>query len=197
MLRADIRRTYDLLSGPAWKRWLVCLRAPGVQAVIVLRFGQWLARQPRAVEMFFGPLYLLLSHHIRTTWGIDIPRSVRIGPGLYIGHFGGIILSPDVRAGANLSLSHDVTLGISGRGMNVGTPTFGDDVYIAPGARVFGKVTVGHNVKIGANAVIHRDVPDNAVVALDPGFRIVSFKGNRPVPPLAEVAGDESAPPAL
>lgn len=181
MLRDDIRRTYDLLEGGPLKRWIGCLRAPGVQAVVVLRFGQWMKRQPRVVELAFAPLYLLLAHHIRATWGIDLPRSVEIGPGFYIGHFGGVILSPAVRAGANLTLSHDVTLGISGRGANAGTPVLGDDVYIAPGARVFGKVTIGNNVKIGANAVVHRDLPDNAIAVLDPGFTIISYRGNKPV----------------
>ena len=55
----------------------------------------------------------------------------------------------------------------------------GDNVYMAPGAKIFGKITIGNNVKIGANAVIHKDIPDNAVVVLDPGFKIVSFKGNQ------------------
>ncbi len=44
---------------------------------------------------------------------------------------------------------------------------------------MFGKISVGSNVKIGANAVIYKDIPDNAIVVLDPGFKIVSYKGNR------------------
>ena len=51
-------------------------------------------------------------------------------------------------------------------------------VYLAPGARVFGKISIGNNVKIGANAVVYKDIPDNAIVVLDPGFKIVSYKGN-------------------
>jgi serine O-acetyltransferase len=58
----------------------------------------------------------------------------------------------------------------------------GDDVYIAPGAKVFGNITAGNNVKVGANAVVYRDLPDNAVVALSLGFQIISYKGNRPRP---------------
>jgi serine acetyltransferase len=48
-----------------------------------------------------------------------------------------------------------------------------------PGARLFGAIRIGSNVKIGANAVVYRDVPENAVVALDPGFKILSYRGNR------------------
>jgi serine O-acetyltransferase len=43
-----------------------------------------------------------------------------------------------------------------------------------------GKITIGNNVKIGANAVIHKDLPDNAIAVLDPGFKIISYAGNRP-----------------
>ena len=59
-------------------------------------------------------------------------------------------------------------------------PTIGDNVYIAPGARLFGKIVIGNNVKVGANAVIHKDLPDNAIAVLDPGFKIISYAGNRP-----------------
>jgi len=44
---------------------------------------------------------------------------------------------------------------------------------------LFVKISIGNNVKIGANAVIYKDIPDNAVVVLDPGFKIISYKGNR------------------
>jgi serine O-acetyltransferase len=69
-----------------------------------------------------------------------------------------------------------VTIGLSGRGEKHGAPTIGNNVYIAPGAKVFGKIHIGDNAMIGANAVVHKDVPDNAVVVLDPGFKIVRFR---------------------
>jgi serine O-acetyltransferase len=58
-------------------------------------------------------------------------------------------------------------------------PVIGDDVYIAPGACIFGAIRIGNNVRIGANAVVCKDIPDDAVVALDPGFTIISYRGNR------------------
>jgi serine acetyltransferase len=45
-------------------------------------------------------------------------------------------------------------------------------------AKLFGKITVGNNVKIGANAIIYKDIPDTAIVVLDPGFKILSYEGN-------------------
>ncbi len=104
----------------------------------------------------------------------------RIGPGLYIGHFGGITVSSAAIIGRDCNLSQNITIGVSGAGSKRGAPTIGDNVYIAPGARLVGKISIGNNVKIGANAVIHKDLPDNAIAVLDPGFKIISYAGNRP-----------------
>ena len=104
-----------------------------------------------------------------------------IGPGLYIGHFGGIIVSSAAVIGENCNISHGVTIGAAGTRQRGGVPRIGNNVYIGPGAKVFGRITIGNNVKIGANCVVHKDVPENAVVALNPGFEIISFKGNLPV----------------
>ena len=178
MVVADARRTYAYLTGGRLRRLLGCALSPGVQAAVVYRFGKWASCQTNSARVLLDPLYFVLSMTIRVLWGIDLPRGALIGPGLYIAHFGGIILSPDVVIGANCNLSHDVTIGLSGQGPECGCPTIGDNVYFAPGAKVFGPITIGNNVKIGANAVIHSDIPDNAV-AVAGNFRIISMGGNR------------------
>ena len=162
-LRADVRRTYDLLDGGRLRRTLNCARSPGVQAVVVYRFGQWSAARPVILRIVLDPVFLVAQFLVHVLWGIEIPRRARIGPGFYVGHFGGITISP--------------------------LAVIGDNVYIAAGARIFGKIHVGDNVKIGANAVIHKDIPDNAVAVLDPGFRIVSYAGN--VPPAGKPKSPE------
>ena len=177
-LRADIRRTYELLEGGRLRRVVNCARTPGVQAVLAYRFGQWLERRFLLVRVVLEPFFLVAQFLVRALWGIELPRKARIGAGLYIGHFGGITVSPETVMGEHCSISPGVTIGLSGHGERLGVPTIGDDVYLAPGAKVIGKIRIGSNVKIGANAVVYRDIPDNAVVALDPGFRIVSFSGN-------------------
>ena len=155
-----------------------CLRSPGVHAVIVFRFGQWMDSQSLVSKLLLRPIYFFLNGLVEIMWGIELPRSAKIGPGLYIGHFGGITVAPGVVIGRNCNLSQQVTIGLSGQGDKAGVPTIGDNVYLAPGARVSGKISIGNNVKIGANAVIYKDIPDNAIAVLDPGFRIVSNKGN-------------------
>ena len=187
-LRADVRRTYDLLEGGRLRRTLDCARSPGVQALAVYRFGQWLAQRPLFVRVFLEPFFLVGQFLVRVLWGIELPRAARIGAGLYIGHFGGITVSPQAVIGERCSLSPGIIIGLSGQGDRLGVPVIGDDVYIAPGAKLFGKIRVGNNVKIGANAVVWRDIPDNAIVALDPGFRVISFAGNVPRPCNADIA---------
>lgn len=162
-------------------RVLSCARAPGVHVVLVFRFGHWSRQQPKLLRVLFDPIYLMLDFLVQALWGIEIPRGATIGPGLYIGHFGGITVSSRAVIGRDCNLSQNITIGVSGAGAKRGAPTIGDNVYIAPGARLFGKITIGDNVKIGANAVIHKDLPDNAVAVLDPGFKIISYAGNGPV----------------
>jgi serine O-acetyltransferase len=178
-LRQDIGRTYRYQRGGRWRRAAASLGTAGVQAVVVYRFGQWARLQPLLLRCLLDPIYWVCSTLIRVAWGIALPRSARIGPGLYIGHFGGIIISGSAVIGRNCNLSHGITIGISGHGEKTGVPVIGDDVYIAPGACLFGKIVIGNNAKIGANAVIHKDVPENAVAVMDPGFRIISYAGNR------------------
>lgn len=179
VFRDDWMRTYDMLDGSRLHRLLGCLRSPGVQAVAVYRFGRWLRSRPMVVRLALEPVYIVANGAMQILWGIELPRSAEIGSGLYIGHFGGITVSPGATIGKRCNLSNNITIGLSGQGERSGVPTIGNDVYIAPGARVFGRITIGDNVKIGANAVIYKDIPSNAVVVLDPGFRIVSFNGNR------------------
>jgi len=172
-VKRDCERARQNASGPAW--WV----EPGLQAVLAYRLGAWALRQPMWMRILADPLYHVLNFLVKALWGIEISRRARIGPGLYISHFGGITVSSLAVIGANCALAQQVTVGVATAGGRFGAPVIGDDVYIAPGARVFGPIRIGNNVKIGANAVVHRDVPDDAVVALDPGFKILSYRGNR------------------
>ena len=178
-LRQDIGRTYAYLHGSRWHRVAACIGSPGVHAVTVYRYGQWAQAQPALLRCVLDPIYWISSVLVRMAWGIELPRSATIGAGLYVGHFGGITVSGQAVIGRNCNLSQGITIGSSGEAEKSGVPVIGDDVYIAPGARLFGPIRVGNNVKIGANAVVHDDIPDNAVVVLAPGFKIVSYRGNR------------------
>ena len=93
-------------------------------------------------------------------FGVAIRGSTEIGPGLYIGHVGLIRIHPDVKIGKNFTVTHGVTIGMQGVGKK-GVPVIGDNVFIGCGAKILGPVKIGNNVKIGANAVVVTDLPDN------------------------------------
>lgn len=77
-------------------------------------------------------------------YGISIPYNTRIGSGLYIGHFGGIVVNSEAVIGKNCNIHHGVTIGQANRGDKKGYPVIGDRVFIGPGAVVIiGKVKVG------------------------------------------------------
>lgn len=173
MIKKDILRTYSILKGSKLRRIIGCYRSPGVHAIVIFCFGQWLKKKNISVRVFLESLYLVLYHRIRSKWGIEIPRTAVLGEGFYIGHSGGIILSPSVKFGKNANISQQVMVGVGGQGKNRGVPAFGDNVYIAPDAKIFGKIKIGTNVKIGANAVVYKDIPNNSIVVLDPGFKIL------------------------
>ena len=103
--------------------------------------------------------------------GAALEAQSEIGPGLYLGHTGAIRIHPEVKAGKNLSLGPCVIIGQRGVG-KTGVPILGDDVYIGVGAKILGNVRIGNNVKIGANAVVLEDVPDN-VTAVGVPARII------------------------
>ena len=123
-------------------------------------------------------LALLAWRHYMFKYGIEIPFTTRIGPWLYIGHFGGIVVSDYAVIGRNCNLSPGVVIGQSNRGEKKGYPVIGDSVYIGPGAKIIGGIMVGSQAAIGANCVVVDDVPENAVVAGVPG-RVISHEGSR------------------
>jgi serine O-acetyltransferase len=110
-------------------------------------------------------------------YGIDISHGSNIGPGLYIAHFGQIFISYETIIGKNCNLSQGVSIGVANRGKRKGHPILGDNVYVGPGAKIFGKIVVGNGVAIGANCVVTSDVPENGVVVGVPG-KVISYSGS-------------------
>ena len=82
------------------------------------------------------------------------------GPGLKIMHRGTIIVTPKARIGANCKLNAGVQIG-PGRG---GAPIIGDNCYIGPGAKIFGNIVLGNNIRIGANAVVNKSFPEDNIL---------------------------------
>ncbi|HTN64985.1 MAG TPA: hypothetical protein VL051_02215, partial [Burkholderiaceae bacterium] len=101
----DVKRAYIYTEGNLVSRIGCCLRMPGLQAVLVYRFGRWLKGRHIALRLLGEPFYFILNGLVKIVWGIELPRGATIGPGLYIGHFGGITISPDAVLGRNCNVS--------------------------------------------------------------------------------------------
>lgn len=164
-----------------WKKVKIVLLTQGIWATTVYRIGSWCIRNrtrlgsaPRAVL----PILTIIQKIVEITTGIKIPFSTKIGRGLYICHFGEIIFSPKVVLGEFCNISQGVTIGEAGRSFEQYAPIIGDRVYIAPGAKIFGRITIGNDVAIGANAVVTVDLPDKAVAVGVPA-KIINFNSSK------------------
>jgi len=123
------------------------------------------------------PFARLILSWLKYRLGIAIPPSTQIGSGFYIGHFSGIFVNHKSIIGKNCNISQGVTIGEASRGKNKGYPILGDNIYIAPGAKIIGSINIGSHVAIGANCVVTKDIPANSVVVGIPA-KVISDKGS-------------------
>lgn len=157
--RADRER-----FGP--RAWIV---QPSYWAVATYRFGRWTRSVRGPLRLPVHACYFVMYSMTRLLTGIDIPRSVQIGPGLLIHHFGGIIIHPMASIGARCTLRHGVTIGARDAS---GPATIGDDVILGAYAQVLGKVHVGSGATVGALSLVISDVAPSTTVVGIPARRI-------------------------
>lgn len=140
------------------------LLSSGLHAVIAYRICHWLWRKNWRLTARF------LSQIVRFLTGIEIHPGARIGSGFFIDHGMGVVIGETSEVGKNVTLYHGVTLGgttvfdANGKQLQKRHPTLLDNVVVGAGAKVLGPITIGNNVKIGANAVVLKDVADNQTV---------------------------------
>lgn len=180
-VREDIDRCRFTCGDEMW--WVASVIAStefeGLWAILDYRARRWVHTSVRipVVRQLLMLLGLFSRLAVQTITGIRLSTYAEIGKGLYISHFGGIIVGPNRKLGDHCNVGHDVTIGRAGRGEKFGFPTIGSRVYVATGARVIGPVTIGDDVAVGANAVVTKDVPDRAVAVGVPA-KVVSYKGS-------------------
>jgi serine O-acetyltransferase len=140
-------------------RWEILLY-PGVWAVAFHRLAHWLYRG----ELFF--LARLVNHIGRALTAIDIHPGASIGRNLFIDH-GFVVIGETAQIGDEVTIYQLVTLGGTNPTNGIAGkrhPTIGDGVIIGSGAQVLGPVTVASRARIGANAVVTKDVPEGATM---------------------------------
>lgn len=145
---------------------------PGLKFLTYFRLTQQYRRKNRF--LFF--IFFLGWRKMKFKYGFDISYRASIGKGLYIGHFGGIVIHGDAVLGEYCNLSQGMTIGVLNRGKNTGVPTIGDRVFMGPNCVILGGITIGNEVLVGANAVVTFDVADKAVVAA-PLATVISHQG--------------------
>ena len=151
---------------PAAKSKLsVILTYPGAKAVFFHRIANFFAIAK------FNLVARIISQFSRFLTGIEIHPKAKIGENLFIDHGMGVVIGETSEIGNNVTIYHMVTLGGISPSINSDDqrnskrhPTLMDNVVVGSGAQVLGPVVVGKNAKIGANAVVTKDVPENAVM---------------------------------
>ena len=135
--------------------------AQGFWALLVYRYGRWrYGIRPGWLRKPFSLLYHVLFKWVQILTGIELPCEVELGEGFVIDHFGGIIISGYAKFGANCRIRNGVVVGLKNVDEPI-APVIGDNVDIGSGAKVLGAIRIGNNVRIGANAVVLCNVPDD------------------------------------
>ena len=141
------------------------LTYPGVKAVFFHRIANFFSVAK------FDLIARIISQFSRFLTGIEIHPGARIGKNLFIDHGMGVVICETSEIGDNVTIYHMATLGGIAPSINSNDqrnikrhPTIGDEAVIGSGAQVLGPITVGRCAKIGANAVVTKDVPEKAVM---------------------------------
>jgi len=176
-VRRDVRAVLE--RDPAARSALeVILCYPGLHAVWGHRLTHKLWRRNLRLPARW------LSQLIRFATGIEIHPGARIGPGFFIDHGMGVVIGETTEIGADVTLYHGVTLGGTSLDKGKRHPTLGDRVVVGAGAKLLGAIDIGDDCRIGANAVVVKSVPPNAVVVGVPGQPVVRSQIHLPSTPL-------------
>ena len=151
---------------PAAKSILsIILTYPGVKAVFFHQISNFFYKAG------FDLIARIISQTIRFFTGIEIHPGAKIGKNLFIDHGMGVVVGETSEIGDNVTIYHNVTLGGSSPSIDSERqrhekrhPTIGNDVVIGSGAQIIGPIKVGNNARIAANAVVVKDVPENATM---------------------------------
>ncbi len=150
-VRADVARMRE--EDESLRTLVRGLLSQGFQALLVYRIFRWCYERGIPTQ----PLRFFVERLTEMTTGISIPAQARVGKGLRIHHFGGIIIHSEAILGEGCTLYQGVTLGdLGGWG---GAPRIGNHVVIGAGAKLLGCIEIGDHCRIGANAVVRTSVP--------------------------------------
>jgi len=145
---------------------------PGIKAVLLYRIAHFFWK----LGVPYVPRYI--SDIARELTAIDIHPGAEIGGEFFIDHGQGVVIGETAEIGNNVTFYSGVVLGGTNLEQTKRHPTLGDDIVVGTGAKILGPVTIGNNVRVGANSVVVNDVPPHCVVVGVPA-KIVSKKGEK------------------
>ena len=155
MLKYEIKNILE--KDPAAKSSLeVILLYPSIHAIILYRIAHVLYNH----KIYF--ISRALSQIARFFTGIEIHPGAKIGKGLFIDHGMGVVIGETTEIGDNVTLYQGVTLGGTGKDTGKRHPTLESDVVVGAGAKILGPIRIGKGSKVGANAVVLKDLLANA-----------------------------------
>jgi len=136
-----------------------------LSVILTYRFGNFVfykLKIPVLKQLLWFTYLVLDVIVVRVIGGGELPAKAKVGKGLKLQHgINGVIIHPDTVIGENVTIMHQVTLGAVHTNGNI-PPKIGNGVFIGAGAKVIGDINVGDNAKIGTNAVVIHNVPNNA-----------------------------------
>ena len=151
----------------------------GFWALQVYRFGHWrYSFRSRLIRIPLGVIHAVLAKLAEIVCGVEIGVSARIGRRLIIEHSGCIVIHGHAELGDDCIVRQGVTIGNRRLDDPFGAPVLGDRVNIGAGAKLLGRIRIGNDAEIGANAVVLVDVPDGALAVGIPA-RII-LRGTEP-----------------
>ena len=160
IIKSDLYRYY----GGAKINFIKRSQLFGYKYTRILRYTNYFQKKNRLLYLFYG--YRL--NRLQLKYGFQISSSATIGKGLYIGHFGTVVVNPNAVLGDNVNLSPNVVIGQQNRGKKQGAPIIGGNVWIGSGAVVVGKIQIGDDVLIAPNSYVNFDVPSHSIVIGNP-----------------------------
>jgi len=168
-IKDDLRAVFE--RDPAATTTLeVMLTYAGFHALLAYRIAH------RMRQWGIPILPRVISQLARWLTGIEIHPAAIIGKGFFIDHGMGVVIGETAEIGDSVTLFQGVTLGGTGKERGKRHPTLGNHVVVGAGAKILGGITIGDNVKIGANSVVLKSVPANSTVIGVPG-RIIKTEG--------------------
>lgn len=182
--KQDRLRLYNILcntSNPDFlKKLMILITHQGLHSVAIYRFGRvaaYISSKNHLMGLIPLIIYKTMNFFIKTVHHVDISINADIGPGLIMMHSYSILIG-SIKAGCNLTIHHNLTIGERIARLDHSIPEIGNNVWIGPQCVITGGIRIGDGATISAGTILSRDVPDNCLVAGNPGRVILKNYDN-------------------